>query len=482
MLAANLLSGSVSLAMESPLKGQRWPKLMLLALLLTGSLARPNASDDSADLVGTDVDCTAEEVGSASVALERKVACCSSLLNSTSIPDHDIVQSCCALQGMTGNCSHDFLAPAKKRAAAILQKAGLTAGFAGAPLDASLKKKSGKTDGVNNTGNASSDGESTGTTIAQRDIHMTAVATSSTSAKVSTSSSTQDPWGALDPFGEDAAPVAPVETTPLMHVKTTGNALPGVETTAGPPLLVPVETTGNTVEEGTTVEAALVGTTPAEISTTLSLYNCTVSPETPISSWSKEQHDWCCSQSGPGCPSAPAAPAAMDPYNCDLFSSYWSEARRTWCCMNRQKGCSSTTVTSTTSLATLPTTRTTVAAVLPGLLPGIAPISGTTTYPWTLPYTRTITSTPSMLEDCWKGVADGLADWAPKKARWCCTQFQIGCGKASSNSSSRIEDSQQYDCWDGLYDKHDAWSDKKVEWCCRHQQLGCSKSKDIRMA
>jgi hypothetical protein len=73
-----------------------------------------------------------------------------------------------------------------------------------------------------------------------------------------------------------------------------------------------------------------------------------------------------------------------------------------------------------------------------------------------------------------------LADWAPKKAKWCCSNFQLGCHKAQ-NSTSHLGD-DTHDCWDGLYDKHATWDDKKVEWCCRHQQLGCSKSRDIQLA
>ncbi|CAE8701841.1 unnamed protein product, partial [Polarella glacialis] len=130
--------------------------------------------------------------------------------------------------------------------------------------------------------------------------------------------------------------------------------------------------------------------------------------------WSDGKKEWCCANTGNGCP--------QKRFDCEAGSGNWINSwpseKQAWCCANEQKGCQAHHVN---------------------------------------------------LYSC-DGSTDQLEDWSVHKRDWCCTNRGVGCHVAADISTPGFH------CHVALNNWHAAWSPLKKTWCCEHRSVGCPET------
>lgn len=73
--------------------------------------------------------------------------------------------------------------------------------------------------------------------------------------------------------------------------------------------------------------------------------------------------------------------------------------------------------------------------------------------------------------------------WSTFQHSWCCSQEHIGCGNATTSTTTTLhtaalQTSQRphhllHDCYVGYAEWKNSWSEAKQDWCCSHYMRGC---------
>merc|ERR1719253_1674214 len=70
--------------------------------------------------------------------------------------------------------------------------------------------------------------------------------------------------------------------------------------------------------------------------------------------------------------------------------------------------------------------------------------------------------------DCLSGFETWQTDWAEPKQKWCCTNFNMGCGADAPGTQIGFDCSKDFHHWETV------WSPGKKGWCCDHMKIGCA--------